>query len=90
MHDIVPQGVRVSIPPFRTTQQFTQEGVKETTRIARARIDVERSIQRIKIFKILAFVPATYRCKATKIFQVCACLSNLQSPIIRSVDLRGD
>jgi len=48
---------------------------------------VERAIQRLKIYKVLDFIPASYRSKASKMFQVCACLSNLQPPIIRAVDL---
>jgi len=85
LHDIVPQGVTVSIPPFLTTQQFTREQVAETTRIARARIHVERAIQRLKMYNILSFVPASYRRKVTKIFQLCACLANFQKPLIREV-----
>jgi len=84
LHDILPQGVSASIPPFLTTQQFTKEQVAETTRIARACIHVERAIQRLKIYKILSLIPASYRPKATKICQVCACLANFQSPVIQS------
>jgi len=90
LHDVLPQGVIVNILPFLTMQQFSKEQVIETTRIARARIHVERAIQRLKVFRILDFVPASYRCKVTKIFQLCACLANMQSPIIKSVDLRSD
>ena len=43
LHDILPKGVSVNIPPFLTTQQFTKEQVVETTRIARARIVVIRN-----------------------------------------------
>lgn len=88
LHDSLPQGVSVNIPPFLTTQQFSKEQVMETTRIARARIHVERAIQRLKVFHILHFIPASYRSKASKIFQLCACLANLQTPIIKSVDLQ--
>jgi len=85
LHDSLPQGVTVNIPPFLTTQQFSTAQVKETTRIARARIHVERAIQRIKVFRITSFIPASYRHKATKIFQACACLVNFQSPIINEM-----
>ena len=85
LHDSLPQGVSVNVPPFLTTQQFTPKQVLETTRIARARIHVERAIQRIKVFRILNFIPASYRGKATKIFQICACLANLQAPVIKPV-----
>jgi len=63
----LPQGVSVSIPPFLTTEQFTREEVAETTRVARARIHVARAIQRLKIYKILLFLPESYWPKATKI-----------------------
>ena len=56
----LPQGVSVSIPPFLTTEQFTREEVAETTRVARARIHVARAIQRLKIYKILLFLPESY------------------------------
>ena len=87
LHDIVPQGVAVNIPPFLNKPQFTKEQVVETTRIACARIHVECAIQRLKVFRILNFLPASYKCKATKIFQVCACLANMQNPVIKLVDL---
>ena len=83
----MPQGVSVNIPPFLSRQQFTKPQVIETTRIARARIHVERAIQRIKLYKILDFVPTYYRGKANKMFQLCACLTNLQNPVIKDVDL---
>ena len=65
LHDIVPQGVAVNIPPFLNKPQFTKEQVVETTRIARARIHVECAIQRLKVFRILNFLPASYKCKST-------------------------
>lgn len=80
LHDLLPQGVTVNIPPFLNKPQFTKEQVIETTRIARARIHVER----IKLFRILCFIPRSYRSKATKIFQLCAILANLQTPVIQS------
>ena len=84
LHDLLPQGVTVNIPPFLNKPQFTKEQVIETTRIARARIHVERAIQQIKLFRILCFIPRSYRSKATKIFQLCAILANLQTPVIQS------
>ena len=87
LHDVMPQGVSVNIPPFLSRQQFTKPQVIETTRIARARIHVERAIQHIKLYKILDFVPTYYRGKANKMFQLCACLTNLQNPVIKDVDL---
>lgn len=52
--DILPYGVNLNLPPFLTTAQFTPEQVKQTERIARARVHVERSINKIKKFRILS------------------------------------
>jgi len=71
LHDVIPQGVSVNIPPFLSRQQFTKPQVIETTHIARARIHVEHAIQRLKLYKILDFVPTYYRGKANKMFQLC-------------------
>jgi len=90
LHDILPQGVSVNIPPFLSKPQFTREQVQETTRIARVRMYVERAIQRLKVFKIISFIPASYRSKATKVFQFCACLANLQNAVIKNVIVNLD
>ena len=57
INDILPAGVTLNIPPFLETWQFTEELVQETKRIARARIHVERAINRIKMFTILSYIP---------------------------------
>lgn len=44
---------------------------------------MERAIQRIKIFQILDCISHKYMSSATKIFQVCALLVNLQNPLIK-------
>ena len=85
IQDIMPQGVSLNLPPFLTTPQFTIAQAKLTTKIARARIHVERGIQRIKVFNILNFIPHQYRSCATKIFQVCAAFTNLQGPFLKEV-----
>jgi len=83
--DLMPPGVSVNVPPFHVRSQFTKEEVMLTTRIARARIHVERAIERVKNFKILAHIPAHYRPLARKIFQLCAVLVNMQTPIIEEI-----
>lgn len=83
--DLLPPGVHVNIPPFLFAPQFTPDEVVETTNIARARIHVERAIGRLKVFKITGYIPKTLFPYATIIFQVCAALTNFQSPLIREV-----
>lgn len=85
IHDILPQGVSLNIPPFLTHGQFTPDEVQMTLSIARARVHVERAIARIKGFRILNFIPSTMRAYASKIWQTCAALVNLQNPLIREV-----
>lgn len=86
MQDLVPQGVSVNVPPFLKNKRFTLEEVKTTKSIARARVHVERAIARIKNYSILEFIPVHYRSFVTKLFQVCACLVNMQSPILQEID----
>jgi len=83
--DILPAGVSLNVPPFLTRSQFTKEEVILTTRIARARIHVERAIERLKNYKILAHISAHYRPWARKIFQLCAALVNMQTPIMDEI-----
>lgn len=85
MQDLMPPGVTLNVPPFLVRQQFTRTEVQLTTRIARARIHVERAIERIKNYAILSHIPAHYRPWASKIFQLCAALVNLQSTIIGEI-----
>jgi hypothetical protein len=46
---ILPHGVSLNLPPFLTTPQFTPEEAVRTRTIAKARINVERAINRIKL-----------------------------------------
>ena len=86
VHEQLPPGVHLNLPPFlKNKTQFTTQEAKLTYKIARARIHVERANERIKNFDILRHIPAIYRPLSTKIFQVCCCLVNLQSPLIKEV-----
>lgn len=85
--DILPEGVHVNIPPFLETPQFTPEQVLRTRSIARARIHVERAIGRIKGYSILDFVPQTLLPYASKVWQVCAALTNFQYPLLKEVEV---
>ena len=83
---ILPHGVHLNIPPRLMHPQFTPSENRLTTDIARARIHVERAIERVKGFRILAHVPHHLRVSITTIFQVCAWLVNLQKPIIGEIE----
>ena len=89
MQDLLPAGVSLNVPPFLKNRRFTKEEAQLTTTIARARIHVERAIARVKNHEILTFIPKHYRTLATKIFQVCSCLVNMQAPILKEVAVGG-
>ena len=83
IHDIVPKGVSVNIPPFLQNGKFTASEIKATKNIGKCRIHVEMANARLKDFKILSFVPPYLRCYADEVFQLCAALVNLQFPLIK-------
>ena len=83
--DVLPKGTSVNLPPFLCTTQFTPEQCIKTSNIARARVHVERANCRIKNFKILQFIPNTYQNVASKLFQTCCALVNLQNPLINEI-----
>ncbi len=87
IHDILPTGVSLNIPSFLPSQsrQFTHDQVLRSRAIARARIHVERAIQRIKDFHILDLIENHHRTIANRIFQLSAALVNLQTPILANV-----
>lgn len=90
IHDELPQGVNLNLPPFLSSKsKFTAEEAKMCYKIARARVHVERANERIKNFSILSHIPAAYRPLSTKIFQVCCCLVNLQAPLLKEVADNG-
>ncbi|XP_031333374.1 uncharacterized protein LOC116163533 [Photinus pyralis] len=84
--DLLPQGVSLNVPPFLNTPQFSREQVIRTKTIAKARIHVERAINRIKQYLILRMIPSTLIPHASVVFQTCAALTNLQFPLIKEVE----
>ena len=86
IQSILPPNVYMNLPPFSTNSQFTKLQAELTVRIARSKIHFERAIQRVKRYDVLNLIPHSYRCIATKLFQVVSCLMNLQKPIIREVE----
>lgn len=85
--DLLPDGVSVNIPPFLGTPQFTPNQVLKTLTIAKARVHVERTINRIKGYSILEFIPPKLIPYSSKIFQVCSALTNFQYPLIKEVEM---
>jgi len=70
---------------FLDTPQFTPDQVVQTETIAKARIHIERAIQRIKCYSILDVIPFSMLKQAESIFQVVAALTNLQPPLIKEI-----
>jgi len=78
------KGCTLNIPPFRgNSNQFTTEEVHQTQEIASLRIHVERKIGRVKNFHIFdGILPLSLAPLATKLFQVCCWLTNLEPPLV--------
>ena len=71
------------MPPFAFNPQFTREEVLEGYNIASVRIHVERCIQRVRIFKVLDFVPVKLMPHIDKIMYVACILANNKEPLIK-------
>ena len=83
INDLVPNGVTVNIPPLLHKPQFTASEFNTRRQIAKCRVHVERAIGRMKVFKLLCCIPASFRPHADKIVKLVAALCNFQSPLIR-------
>ena len=75
----------LAIPPSKCGElQMSKEQVKNTSRIANARIYVEQAMKRHKDYRILSNeIPVTLISLADDIVKVCAALSNLQEPLCK-------
>lgn len=84
IHDLVPPGVTVNMPPFLAgREQLTAAETEETMAIASVRIHVERAIGRIKTYHILdGSLPNTLSPYATQIVTVCGLLTNFLPPLL--------
>ena len=71
-------------PPFlRAKKQLSEAQSKATADIARARVHVERTIQRIKPFAILRHrLPFSMLCHANQIMAVVCGITNLSAPVL--------
>lgn len=77
-------GLGVIQPPFlRSQQQFSAQDASKTVKIARARVHVERAIQRMKVFKVLKGPVAWEMTGALdQILKVIGGIVNLSPPIL--------
>ena len=82
--DILPLGVSLNLPPFLgANKQMEPEEVIQTQQIARLRIHVERTINKIKNFNIWdRVVPLKQFGIVSQMWAVCAFLCNAQNPIL--------
>ena len=81
---LVSRGSKLMIPPFlRDRGKFSNKNCRLTSKIAKARIHLERAISRIKDFRILhgAF-PLSLKDKIDKIFIICAAITNLAPALV--------
>lgn len=76
-NDLKCKGVKLYCPPFKSELQFSR------SRIASARIHVERKMEQIKNFRILqGIMPLAISDFADQIFFACAALINLLPPLV--------
>ncbi|XP_065304320.2 uncharacterized protein [Dermacentor albipictus] len=75
------QKATLVLPPFASSQQFTESEVNATYETASVRIHVERVIQRLKIFDITHKIPCELTSYADAILHMIAIITNLKSPI---------
>lgn len=84
-------GVETIIPDFKGSgrSQMTASECKNSEDIAKARIHIERIIQRIRTFHVLGSVVRLNMTDVVEqLFTVCAYLTNFQTPIIASGELK--
>lgn len=84
--ELLVRGAELVIPPAcKGKAQMTSKDVKQTKKIANVRIHVERVIQRIKTFHILANVyPISLVRYADNIVTICCAITNLHGPIVKT------
>ena len=78
-------GFKIVRPPFlKSKKQFTKSEALSTSEIAKARVHIERSNERIKKFKTLGTsMPYNMVQLSSKIFRVVCAIVNLSSPLFK-------
>lgn len=82
---LVKQAELVLPPAGKGATQMTSDQVSQTKKVANVRIHVERVIRRLKQFRFLSqIIPISLLRYADDIVVVCAAITNLQGPIVKS------
>jgi hypothetical protein len=77
--EIEALGLVLNVPPMANAEQFSEEEVNLTRKIASCRVNVERSIRRIKTFKILkGVIPLTTLPNLNQVWTVCCVLTGFR------------
>lgn len=78
-------GIELIRPPFLSSKkQFSKEEALLNVKIAKARVHVERSNQRLKVFKILSTkVPLYLVARIDQIFIIICAIVNIGAPILK-------
>lgn len=76
--------IKLVRPPYlRKKNQMSEEEAKATVEIAKARVHIERTNQRIKVFEIFTKpLPISLVCKVEDMFNVVCAIVNLSKPIL--------
>jgi hypothetical protein len=83
LHDIMPQGVSLVTPDYLVNEQFSKDQVRKNKLISSARVHVERAIQRMRVFRIIAMLPSYLRSHASVILKVVGFLANCMPPLMQ-------
>lgn len=82
--ECLDNGIRLHIPPFLRAAQHTEKDAVLNESIAKARIHVERAIQRIKLFGIFqSAIDASVLGLIDHIMKVVCAIVNLAAPILK-------
>ncbi|XP_040065845.1 uncharacterized protein LOC120839601 [Ixodes scapularis] len=87
IEDMLPYGVKLSLPSFRKQKkQLSDAEVVYSRRLSKLRIHVERSISRVKCFRFLKYIPSSIFARSNCIdntLTVIAGICNLQPSLIK-------
>lgn len=83
-HECEEKNIKLIRPPFlRKKTQFTEQEAAQTAEIARARVHIERAIQRIKLCRVFKnVIPCTLLPYVQDIMTIVVAPTNLSSPIL--------
>lgn len=81
---LISRGSKLIIPPFlRDKGKFSKKNCLKTSKIAKARIHVERAIVRIKDFRIIqGALPLTLKDQLDHVFVICSAITNLGPALV--------